>query len=58
MWNSYANPLIQDVAEIPVILNMTQAFKTGPSYTVTEFVQYISYNKDSLSKIVKNKLVK
>ena len=30
MWNSYGNPVIQKVFGIPVILNMTQTFKTGP----------------------------
>ena len=30
MWNSYGNSVIQKVFGIPVILNLTQTFKTGP----------------------------
>jgi hypothetical protein len=35
-WNSYGNPIIQQVFGIPVIFNMTQTFKTGPGYTLKE----------------------
>ena len=30
MWNSYGNPIIHKIFGIPVILNLTQTFKTGP----------------------------
>ena len=57
MWNSYGNPLIQNVLGIPVILNMTQTFKTGPGYTIDEVVKYISFNKPSIFKTLKKKLI-
>lgn len=58
MWNSYGNPIIQKVFGIPVILNMTQTFKTGPGYTVDEITRYISLNKKSLFKVMKDKIIK
>ena len=58
MWNSYGNLVIQKVFGIPVILNMTQTFKTGPGYTVEEIRQYIPLNNTSLVKYIKNKLIK
>lgn len=57
MWNSYGNPIIQKVFGIPVILNMTQTFKTGPGYTVEEIVKYISLNNKSLLKVIKDKII-
>ena len=57
MWNSYGNPVIQKVFGIPVILNMTQTFKTGPGYTVEEIARYISLNKKSLLKAIKDKII-
>ena len=38
LWNSYGNAFIQRVFGIPMILNMTQVFKTGPGYTIEEFI--------------------
>ena len=57
IWNSYGNPIIQKVFGIPVILNMTQTFKTGPGYTVEEVARYISLNKKSLFKAMKDKII-
>lgn len=57
MWNSYGNPIIQKVFGIPVILNMTQTFKTGPGYTIEEVAKYISFNKKSLLKSIKDKII-
>jgi len=57
MWNSYGNPIIQKVFGIPIILNMTQTFKTGSGYTVEEFARYISLNKKSLVKAIKDKII-
>jgi hypothetical protein len=57
MWNSYGNPIIQKVFGIPVILNMTQTFKTGPGYTVEEVARYISLNKKSFFKAIKDKII-
>lgn len=58
MWNSYGNPVIQKVFGIPVILNMTQTFKTGPGYTLKEIRDYIPLNDTSLLKSIKNKVIK
>ena len=58
MWNSYANPVIQKVFGIPVILNMTQTFKTGPGYTIEEIRTYIPLNRTSMTQHVKNKIIK
>ena len=58
MWNSYGNPVIQKVLGIPVILNMTQTFKTGPGYTINEIRNYILLDKTSLVKSIKNKVIK
>ena len=58
MWNSYGNPVIQKVFGIPVILNMTQTFKTGPGYTLKEIRNYIPLNNTSLLKSIKNKVIK
>jgi len=57
MWNSYGNPIIQKVFGIPVILNMTQTFKTGPGYTIEEVSRYISLDKKSLFKAIKDKII-
>jgi hypothetical protein len=57
MWNSYGNPIIQKVFGIPLILNMTQAFKTGPGYTIKEIVKYIPFNNKSILKTVKEKII-
>lgn len=58
IWNSYGNPVIHKVFGIPVILNMTQTFKTGPGYTLQEIRNYIPLNNTSLVKSIKNKLIK
>lgn len=39
----------------PMLLNMTQSFKTGPGYTVEEVMQHIKFNKTSILKQVKKK---
>jgi len=57
MWNSYGNPVIQKVFGIPLILNMTQAFKTGPGYTLEEIVRYIPLNSKSVVKSIKQRLI-
>jgi uncharacterized membrane protein (UPF0136 family) len=57
MWNSYGNPVIQKVFGIPIILNMTQAFKTGPGYTLKEIATYIPLNKKSIVKTIKEKII-
>ena len=57
MWNSYGNPVIQKVFGIPVILNMTQTFKTGPGYTLQEIRNYIPLNNSSLLKSIKTKII-
>jgi hypothetical protein len=57
MWNSYGNPVIQKVFGIPIILNMTQAFKTGPGYTLKEIATYIPFNKKSILKTIKEKII-
>ena len=57
MWNSYGNPVIQKVFGIPVILNMTQTFKTGPGYTLQEIRNYIPLNNTSLLKSIKKNLI-
>ena len=56
MWNSYGNSVIQKVFGIPVILNMTQTFKTGPGYTLNEISNYIPLNNTSLLKSIKNSI--
>jgi hypothetical protein len=56
MWNSYGNPVIQKIFGIPLILNMTQAFKTGPGYTIEEIVRYVPFNNKSLLKAIKGKI--
>lgn len=57
MWNSYGNPVIQKIFGIPVILNMTQSFKTGPGYTLQEIRDYIPLSKTSLVKAIKKKII-
>ena len=56
MWNSYGNMAVQKVFGMPVILNMTQTFKTGPGYTLKEISQYASINKESVFKVIKRKI--
>lgn len=58
LWNSYMNPSIQKVFGIPVILNMTQTFKTGPGYTVEEMARYVRFNKTSVVRSVKDRIIK
>jgi len=58
MWNSYGNPVIQKIFGIPVILNMTQTFKTGSGYTIQEVSRYISFHNKSIVKTIKNKIIK
>ena len=57
MWNSYGNPIIQKFFGVPVILNMTQTFKTGPGYIVEEVAKYIPLNNKSLVRALKDKLI-
>jgi hypothetical protein len=57
MWNSYGNPVIQKVFGVPVVLNMTQSFKTGPGYTVREVFKYIPFNNKSIVKAIKEKII-
>jgi hypothetical protein len=57
MWNSYGNPVTQKVFGIPIILNMTQAFKTGPGYTIEEIRRYIPLNNKSVLKAIKEKII-
>ena len=57
MWNAYGNSLIQKVFGIPLILNMTQTFKTGPGYTIEEVHKYIPLNGKSLVKTIKKKII-
>ena len=56
MWNSYGNMAVQKVFGMPVILNMTQTFKTGPGYTLKEISKYASINKESVFKVIKRKI--
>lgn len=56
-WNHYSNPVIQKIFGIPVILNMSQAFKIGPGYTLKEIAEYIPINKKSILKNVKEKII-
>lgn len=56
IWNSYGNPVIQKAFGMPIILNMTQSFKTGPGYTIEEIRRYISINKKPLFKTIKEKI--
>lgn len=57
IWNSYGNPVIHKVFGIPVILNMTQTFKTGPGYTLQEIRDYIPLDNTSLVKSITNKAI-
>ena len=56
MWNSYGNMAVQKVFGIPVILNMTQTFKTGPGYTLKEISEYASISKESVFQVIKRKI--
>ena len=56
MWNSYANMAVQKVFGMPVILNMTQTFKTGPGYTLKEISEYVSIGKESFFEVIKRKI--
>jgi len=58
MWRLYANTVIQKVFGIPLILNMTQTFKTGSGSTIQEIRNYIQLNKTSLIKAIKGKIIK
>lgn len=58
MWNSYMSPSIQRIFGIPLILNMTQTFKTGPGYTIQEISRYISFNKPSVVRKMKDRIIK
>lgn len=58
VWNAHANDVIQRVFGIPVILNMTQTFKTGPGYTVDEVAKYVSIHRKSLLGIIKDRIKK
>jgi len=57
MWNSYGNPVIQKVFGIPVILNMTKTLKVGPGYSVKQIGRYITFNKKSFIKAMKEKII-
>ena len=56
MWNSYGNMAVQKVFGMPVILNMTQTFKTGPGYTLKEISEYTSISKKSVFQVIKRKI--
>jgi len=56
MWNSYGNMAVQKVVGMPVILNMTQTFKTGPGYTLKEISEYASISKESVFQVIKRKI--
>ena len=56
MWNSYGNMAVQKVFGMPVILNMTQTFKTGPGYTLKEISEYASISKESIFQVIKRKI--
>ena len=56
MWNSYGNMAVQKVFGMPVILNMTQTFKTGPGYTLKEISEYASISKESVFQVIKRKI--
>lgn len=53
-WNVYITPLTQRLFGMPVILNMTQTFKTGVGYTLQEAISSYS-NKTSVAEFVKAK---
>lgn len=44
MWNSYVTPACQKIFGFPVILNMTQIFKTSFGYTPREIASYIKFS--------------
>jgi len=56
MWNSYGNMAVQKFFGMPVILNMTQTFKTGPGYTLKEISEYASISKESVFQVIKRKI--
>ena len=47
---------VQKVFGMPVILNMTQTFKTGPGYTLKEISEYASISKESIFQVIKRKI--
>jgi hypothetical protein len=57
MWNSYGNIVTQKLFGIPTILNMTQTFKTGTGYTIPEISKYIKFNKTSLVRTIKDRII-
>jgi hypothetical protein len=57
MWNSYGNPVIQKVFGIPILLNMTQVFKTGPGYTIKEIARYIPLTNTLIVKGIKKRII-
>lgn len=58
IWNSYMTPAIQKISGVPIILNMTQTFKTGPGYTIKEIADHIKINRTSAWAVIKKKIVK
>jgi len=55
MLNSYGNMAVQKVFGMPVILNMTQIFKTKIGYTFKEISKYALIDKESVFKVIKSK---
>jgi hypothetical protein len=58
MWNSYGNSVTQKLFKIPTILNMTQTFKTGTGYTIPEIAKHIKFNKKSILRSIKDRIIK
>ena len=58
LWNSYGNPVVYRLFGFPLIMNMTQIFKTGHGYTLQEIAQYIPANRTSIIDACKEKLIK
>jgi hypothetical protein len=58
MWNSYGNSVTQKLFGIPTILNMTQTFKTGTGYTIPERAKHIKFDKKSILRSIKDRIIK
>ena len=56
-WNRYINPVSIKILGVPTILNLTQAFKTGPGYTLQEIRDFIPFNRTSIVRSIKDKLI-
>jgi len=58
IWNRYANPISQQLFGIPIILNMTQTYKTGSGYTIKEMAAHVHFNRTSVLKKVKKAIIR